>query len=170
MSIVSFLGIVAIIIKYRMEATWRHFDNPMKFYRKILRQQVDVGLADKELMNLSTIRRGNPFCWMMGKKGFWVEIIIMCIFPLPIDNKNTIFGLKTITIECVNWVDPSNDGYPLGSHIYDTPYLTNDIFLALMFLRFYFILQTMIVWSPPNNRLIGKRVCHEFGIETDFNY
>ena len=33
----SFLGVLAIIIKYRMEATWRHYDNPMKFYRKLVR-------------------------------------------------------------------------------------------------------------------------------------
>ena len=31
------MGELAIIIKYRLEATWRHFDNPIKFYRKIVR-------------------------------------------------------------------------------------------------------------------------------------
>ena len=94
----------------------------------------------------------------------------MCIFPYPTNNLDSFFGLRTITIQCVNWVDPSNDGYPIGSHFYPTPYESNDILLALMFLRFYYILQTMIVWSPPNNRLIGKRVCHEQGIPTDFSY
>ena len=33
----SILGVVAIIIKYRLEATWRNYDNPIKFYRKIVR-------------------------------------------------------------------------------------------------------------------------------------
>ena len=36
--VTSFLGIVTIVIKYRTEATWRHFNNPMRFYRRILRQ------------------------------------------------------------------------------------------------------------------------------------
>ena len=35
---VSALGVISIIIKYRMEATWRHFNNPMRFYRRILRK------------------------------------------------------------------------------------------------------------------------------------
>ena len=26
----------------------------------------------------------------------------------------------------------------------------------------------MVALSPPNNRLMGKRVCHELGVETDF--
>ena len=36
-AVTSVFGALAIIIKYRMEATWRHYDNPMKFYRKIMR-------------------------------------------------------------------------------------------------------------------------------------
>ena len=45
--ITSVLGIIGIILKYRMEATWRNYKNPIKFYRKILRQQVDVGLLEE---------------------------------------------------------------------------------------------------------------------------
>ena len=37
-AITTMMGELAIIIKYRLEATWRHFDNPIKFYRKIVRQ------------------------------------------------------------------------------------------------------------------------------------
>ena len=35
--ITSILGAFAIITKYRMESTWRNFNNPMRFYRRILR-------------------------------------------------------------------------------------------------------------------------------------
>ena len=33
----SGLGVLAIVLKFRMEATWRNYNNPMKFYRKMLR-------------------------------------------------------------------------------------------------------------------------------------
>ena len=46
--ITSILGVVAIVIKYRMEATWRNFNNPMSFYRRILSKQVNMGLAQNE--------------------------------------------------------------------------------------------------------------------------
>lgn len=36
--VTSIMGIFAIVIKYRMEATWRHYNNPVRFYRKLLRQ------------------------------------------------------------------------------------------------------------------------------------
>ena len=55
--IISILGMLAIILKYRMEATWRHYDNPVKFYRKILRAQVDIGLKNDEVMDEKVIAR-----------------------------------------------------------------------------------------------------------------
>mmetsp|Transcript_46512 Transcript_46512/g.61628 ORF Transcript_46512/g.61628 Transcript_46512/m.61628 type:complete len:106 (+) Transcript_46512:429-746(+) len=58
----------------------------------------------------------------------------------------------------------------MGSRVYDTPYLTNDLFLAAMFLRFYFVLQTMVAMAPPNNRLLGKRVCYDHGVEPGFGF
>ena len=36
-AVVTGLGLLAIVLKYRMEATWRYYDNPIKFYRKIIR-------------------------------------------------------------------------------------------------------------------------------------
>ena len=82
----SVLGVLAIIIKYRMEATWRHYDNPMKFYRKLVRQQVDVGLLEEEAMKTDLVKRGNPFMWMMRRPLFWFEMIIMCTIPIPLKN------------------------------------------------------------------------------------
>ena len=59
------MGELAIIIKYRLEATWRHFDNPIKFYRKIVRQQVELGMIDPSVMTSDSIKRENPFKWMI---------------------------------------------------------------------------------------------------------
>ena len=36
-AVVTGHGLLAIVLKYRMEATWRNYDNPIRFYRKILR-------------------------------------------------------------------------------------------------------------------------------------
>ena len=152
-----------------MEATWRNYDNPIKFYRKIVRQYVDIGLKEKRAMKDKSIYRENPFLWMIKRPKFWIEIIIMIIIPLPMNSPDSIFGLQIVRLDVINWVDNSGD-YPTGSHIYPTPYLTNDFFLAAMFLRFFFVMQTMIVLSPPNNKLVGKRVCHEQGIDPGFNF
>ena len=161
---------ISIVIKYRMEATWRNYDNPIKFYRKIVRQYVDIGLKNKNVMKDKSVYRENPFVWMLKRPKFWAEIIIMLIIPMPMNTPDSIFGLQVVYMDVVNWVDNSNDGYPVGSHIYRTPYLTNDFFLAAMFLRFFFVLQTMIVLSPPNNKLVGKRICHEHDIDPSFTF
>ena len=84
---------ISIIIKYRMEATWRNYDNPIKFYRKIVRQYVDIGLKEKSAMKDRSIYRENPFVWMIKRPKFWIEIIIMIIIPLPMNSPDSIFGL-----------------------------------------------------------------------------
>ena len=121
-------------------------------------------------MKDKSVYRENPFMWMIKRPKFWIEIIIMLIIPMPMNNPDSVFGLQVVYMDVVNWVDNSNDGYPVGSHIYRTPYLTNDFFLAAMFLRFFFVLQTMIVLSPPNNKLVGKRICHEHDIDPSFTF
>lgn len=107
--------------------------------------------------------------WMMKKPSFWFEMIIMIIIPFPSTNSDSIFGSKIIYMECINWMDSSSD-YPAGSHIYNTPYFSNDFFLACMFLRFYYVLQLLVVVSPPNDKLVGKRICHEQGIDPTFTF
>ena len=106
---------------------------------------------------------------MMTRPQFWVELVIMMLIPLPMSTPDSFFGFKVVYINCVNWADASGD-YNLGSHEYSTPYLSNDFFLAAMFLRFFFIIQTLVAWSPPNNKLVGKRVCHEQGIDPTFGF
>ena len=106
---------------------------------------------------------------MIRRPLFWAEIMIMVISPYPIKD----YGLNSdfiFKIGCINWVDYSDEGYKTGSHIYETTYFINDFFLAAMFLRLFFILQTLIVFSPPNNKLVAKRVCFEQGIDPDFSF
>ena len=90
---ITLLGDVAIILKYRMEATWRHHKNPIKFYRKMMRQQVDIGVLDEGVMKNKTIARENPYCWMFKNWSFWAEIVIMSIIPLPTNSPESFFGL-----------------------------------------------------------------------------
>ena len=111
---------------------------------------MDIGLLDDDAMNSEHVKRGNPFVWMMRKPLFWAEILIMCVFPFPMTRSDSIFGSKVVYMECINWMDSSSE-YPAGSHKYETPYFTNDFFLAGMFLRFFYVLQTLVVVSPPNN-------------------
>lgn len=131
---------------------------------------MDVGLIDESAMKSQAIKRENPFMWMAKQPLFWAEIFFMAIFPFPSNNPNSFFGLQTFDIDCINWVDYSNDGLPVGSKVYNTPYLTNDFFLGAMFLRFFFVFHTIIVLSPPNNKLVGKRVCYEQDIDPNFSF
>ena len=119
---------------------------------------------------MEIVKRENPFLWMIKKPLFWVEIIIMCIIPFPMETPGSFFGHKVVYIPCVNWMDNGLLNHAQGAYIYNTPYLTNDFFLAAMFLRFLFVLQTLVFLSPPNNQLIGKRICHEQGIEPSFSF
>ena len=105
---------------------------------------------------------------MLTLPRFWFEIIVMIIVPLPMRDEDSFFGLKVIEIPNVNWFDDGANA--TGSLVLSVPYLTNDFLLALMFFRFYFILQATLALSPPNNRLFGKRVCHENGVEHSFSF
>ena len=111
--------------------------------------QVEIGLYDEDALNMEIVRRENPFLWMVKRPLFWFEILIMCIIPFPMETPGSFFGYKVVYIPCVNWMD--NGSTPSGSKIYWTPYLSNDFFLAMMFLRFVFVLQTLVFLSPPNN-------------------
>ena len=127
-------------------------------------------MLDPTVMNSITIQRQNPYSWIFKNYKFWMEIIIMSIVPLPFNGEDTFFGLTIVKIPSINWFDTGEDDYAEGSHVYMTPYLSNDFFLAFMFLRFYFIMQTIVILSPPNNKLIGKRILHEHQVEASFTF
>ena len=91
----------------------------------------------------------------------------MMAVPLPLKTTSILFSNSYVDIEVTNWNDPT--GIP-GSTVYTIPYLVDDFILAFMYLRFYFLLQTMIALSPPNNSLAGKRVCHEHSVLNNFPF
>ena len=48
MLVTSFISIVAIFLKFRTEATWSKFKDPLKFYRKLIRLEFELGQVDEE--------------------------------------------------------------------------------------------------------------------------
>lgn len=44
----SLISIAAIFLKFRIEATWSKFRDPLKFYRKLIRLEYELGQVDKE--------------------------------------------------------------------------------------------------------------------------
>ena len=76
---------------------------------------------------------------------------------------------RVITIKTINWVDNSNQ-FPPQTHIYETPYLLSDFYLAFMFFRFYFLALALIMFSPVNERLYDKRVYKKAGFDPNFSF
>ena len=72
-------------------------------------------------------------------------------------------------MEAINWIDNSGDNDEQSVE-YATPYLLNDFFLAFMFFRFYFFARALLMTSPVNERLYGKRVCQNAGFEAKFSF
>lgn len=118
-------------------------------------------------MNSDEIQRENPYRWMMKQPLFWFEIFCMSIIPLPIGRADSFFE-KVVYMDCINWM--GNDGNAAATVKYDIPYTFKELFIAGMFLRFFFVFQTLVVVSPPNNKLVAKRICHEQGIDPTFGF
>ena len=97
----------------------------------------------------------SPMWYMLSKKSFWFEMLIMIIIPPPFH-----YGHPIVEMDSINWIDNGGE-YVTQSHIYHTPYHTNDFVLAFMFIRFYFLLLAVIMYSPVNDRLWGKRICQD---------
>ena len=95
---------------------------------------------------------------------FIFETIILCLIPLPF---NPLKGWvsSTFSMQTPNWVD-YGETFEQHTTTYSIPYLTSDIFLALMTLRVYFVLKTISAFSPINH-LFGKRLCFEAGFDAD---
>ena len=166
-ALLSAIALGAIWIKYRLQAVWRHYRNPVEFFKKIVKKQVELGLVDEG--DLSENYHGeNSEKWVITNPWFWLEVFIISIFPYPIKEGSGLLP-SYFHEDTVNWVDNSGSDNPVQATIYQTPYLTSDVFLALMFLRFYFIIQGLIVLSPVN-RLYGKRIAHEAGFEPNFAF
>ena len=96
---------------------------------------------------------------------FIFETVILMLIPLPVNLNEGIFS-PTFSMNAPNWVEYGNINLE-HSTILTIPYLTSDIFLALMTFRAYFVLKAITAYSPLNH-LFGRRVCYEAGFEADF--
>ena len=160
------IGIGAIWVKYRLQAVWRNYRNPVAFFKKLVKKQVELGLVDESGLS-ENYKDVSATVWVVTNPYFWLEVILISIFPYPI-RTNSGMLVSYFHEETVNWVDQTGVGIP-QAEIYQVPYLTSDVLLAFMFLRFYFIIQGLIVLSPVN-RLYGKRICHEAGFKPNFAF
>ena len=97
----------------------------------------------------------------------WIELLLMLACSPPFRIEGTMISQKVVTIPSINWVDNVNTAQ---SMVYETPYFISDFFLAFMFSRFYFIAMALIMYSPVNDRLYGKRICQNAGFSPKFAF
>ena len=102
-------------------------------------------------------KTASPLRYMLSKKSFYFEILVMMAIPPPFHIGGS---MKIIEMESINWVDNGGQ-FDAQSHIYYTPYHINDFILAFMYIRFYFLILAVIMFSPVNKRLWGKRICQD---------
>lgn len=164
--VVSVMGVFAILLKYYFESIWQNYKNPVAFYKNMVQRQVEAGMIDEEDLT-DNFKISRPGVWMVKQANMWLELLLMMIIPIPVSSG--FFAQRVVTIEAINWVDNSGE-YDSQSHKYDTPYFMTDFILAIMFLRFYFFALAMIMFSPANERLYGKRICQEAGFRPDFYF
>ena len=111
-----------------------------------------------------------PLAWMFKQSRFWLEILIMLVVPLPFDITPGSDAVNVVEIASINWIDNSDHGYAAQSHKYMTPYMISDFCVAFMFLRWYFFALAVVMFSPVNERLYGKRVCQDANFDPDFSF
>ncbi len=47
-ALVSFMGFIAIILKYYFESIWQQYKNPVAFYKSMVMHQVGLGMVNAE--------------------------------------------------------------------------------------------------------------------------
>ena len=116
-----------------------------------------MGMVNEEDLT-ENFKVESPSKWMFKQARFWLEIVMMIIVPLPFDITTGNNGENVVEIDSINWIDNAGSNNA-GSHKYATPYFISDFCLAFMFLRWYFFAMAIVMYSPVNERLYGKRVC-----------
>ena len=167
-ALLSAIALCSIFIKYRLQAVWRNYRNPVAFFKKIVKKQIEMGLVDEEEISHENYKDENSTLWVLSNPWFWFEVLLISVFPYPIREGRGLLN-PYFYEDATNWVDNSGSDNPGQATIYKVPYLMSDVFLAIMFLRFYFIIQGLIVLSPVN-RLYGKRICFDRGFEPNFAF
>jgi len=134
----SSIGCFAIFIKYYLESVWKDYKNPVEFYKALIQHQAESGIINPDLVTKGYTRQSN-LLWILTNFNFWVEILIMMIVPLPFYVSDHIHSAgRVVYMESINWADNSG-AYPGASHVYQTPFLVSDFYLAFMFFRFIFL-------------------------------
>ena len=110
-----------------------------------------------------------PIVWVLKQYSFWLELVIMVVCPLPFKFGGEFLHERVVTVGSINWVENGSVNNA-QSVIYDTPYFMTDFYLAFMFLRCYFLALAVIMYSPVNERLYGKRICQNAGFEPSFSF
>ena len=132
---------------------WYDFRDPIIFHKAETMQQVKEGFASVELTNSNYTLHSRPI-WLrvLLSPSFLIEVLILLPQPFPMRENGGIpehFMMSTI-----NWS---------GDHSCHQQYrmYADECFFSLMFLRFYFLVQSLAAFAPTNKDLFGKRVCHE---------
>ena len=88
--IASFMGGIAILIKYYFESIWQNYKNPMAFYKTIVQSQVEAGIVNEEDLT-ENFKLEKPWCWMLKQYTLWIELFLMLVVPLPFTYNNVTF-------------------------------------------------------------------------------
>lgn len=83
---------------------------------------------------------------------FLCETLILCIHPLP-------YYDEQYTFKIINMLSDKNK-------LVDVNYMLGDFLFAFMFLRFYFILKTIMNFSVYSD-LSSKKICKNNGFESN---
>lgn len=173
----SFIGCIAIMIKYYFEVVWKDFKQQATFSKVIFKKLAESGNFDLDPAKVKEHYQkkihknfNNQVISQMAKNyAFWMEIVLMMVVPLPLKVRTTIMKEHIITMHSINWVDNSGQ-HPAQSHIYATPYHSCDFYLAFMFFRIYFLACGLLQFSPVNKNLYGRRVCHNAGVDHTLSF
>lgn len=70
---------------------------------------------------------------------------------------------KTIEMYCVNWNDGQNCYMQYKMYV-------DEILLAMMFIRFYFLIDSVTLLAPINQDLNGKRIIKDLKLESNLKF
>ena len=82
--VISVMGALAIFAKFYFKAVWSQYKNPVAFYKSMTMTQVAVGLVDEESLT-DNYKLESPIRFVLCQPGFWFELMLMLVIPLPYD-------------------------------------------------------------------------------------
>lgn len=103
-------------------------------------------------------KKDSPFYkWMVKifSTEFLVEVLILCIHPLP-------YYEKEYTVYVINMLTTKDAYVPVH-------YMLGDFLFAFMFLRFYFLIRTIMNFSTFSD-LSSMKICKNNGFESNTSF